>query len=1061
MFASKPESGVGVSAVRRETLLDPPQVPLAAAEGEGDGWALAGRFAARMLPAIFRPDDPVLAVRLAPEHQQKLEALLAGLPSEVFSADDSLGWVYQFWQTKRKKEVNDSGRKIGAEELPAVTQLFTEPYMVKFLLHNTLGAWWAGKVLASRPELAASARSEEELRKACLPAALRDSAAQAGALPGYEWSYLRFIRECAPSPSGGGAGGEGIWRPAAGTFEAWPRRVAEIKVLDPCSGSGHFVVEALRILVPMRMAEEGLSAREACDAVLRDNLFGLEIDERCTQIAAFNLALAAWAYPGAGGYRPLPELNIACSGLSVGAKEEDWLKLAGREERLREGMRRLYRLFQDAPTLGSLIDPRREGADLLSAGFEELRPLLARALEREEVKRDAVAAEVGIAAQGMAKAAALLAGSYTLAATNVPYLGHEKQGAELARFADRYFRDARKDLATVFLCRLLEMLSPGGTCALVVTQNWLFLASYRKLRQRLLHTTSWNLLSRLGEHAFESTAAAGAFVAMLILTNSSPASAHRLSGLNASAADVAREKTTVLMSDSLALVSQQSQLKNPDFRIVLGSIGASQMLRDFAIVSEGLHTGDYPRFGRKHWEVPSVGRRWAFQQGGTEDNEGTGGCEHLLLWDDGKGELVDFIRERLGGQALSLWIKGEDVWGKRGVAVGTMRDLKHSHYAGALFTHGIVAIVPKNPRHLAALWSFGSSKQFRDAVRMLDQKVCVARGSFEQVPFDLVNWQKIAADEYPGGLPEPYSDDPTQWIFHGHPARSTAPLQVTAARLLGYRWPAETDPKMDLSEEARDWIERARALLDLADEDGIVCIPPMRGEQPAATRLQDLLARAYGGGWTPSFLATLLEQVGYKGKSLDEWLRDGFFEQHCQLFRHRPFVWHIWDGRRRDGFAALVNYHRLDRKCLERLAYTYLGDWIEEQRRGVKAGETGAEDRLAAAFELQKKLGLILEGEPPYDIFVRWKPIEKQPIGWDPDLNDGVRLNIRPFVEAGILRKSPRMNWKKDRGNEPNRPQEQYPWFWRDGGFTGDRVNDVHLSIAEKRAARAAGERSC
>lgn len=164
---------------------------------------------------------------------------------------------------------------------------------------------------------------------------------------------------------------------------------------------------------------------------------------------------------------------------------------------------------------------------------------------------------------------------------------------------------------------------------------------------------------------------------------------------------------------------------------------------------------------------------------------------------------------------------------------------------------------------------------------------------------------------------------------------------------------------------------------------------------------------------------------------------------------------------RRDGFAALVNYHRLDRKCLERLAYTYLGDWIEDQRRGAKAGEIGAEERLAAALELQKRLVLILEGEPPHDIFVRWKPIEKQPIGWEPDPNDGVRANIRSFVEAGVLRKSPRIHWKKDRGREPERQREQYPWFWEEGEFTGERVNDVHLSHAEKRAARTAGERSC
>jgi len=106
-------------------------------------------------------------------------------------------------------------------------------------------------------------------------------------------------------------------------------------------------------------------------------------------------------------------------------------------------------------------------------------------------------------------------------------------------------------------------------------------------------------------------------------------------------------------------------------------------------------------------------------------------------------------------------------------------------------------------------------------------------------------------------------------------------------------------------------------------------------------------------------------------------------------------------------------------------------------------------------LELQKRLIAILEGEPPFDIFVRWKPIEQQPAGWEPDLNDGVRVNIRPFMAsgipggrkgAGVLRIKPNINWSKDRGKEPVRPGKQFPWFWKDGEFTGDRVNDVHLT---------------
>lgn len=283
---------------------------------------------------------------------------------------------------------------------------------------------------------------------------------------------------------------------------------------------------------------------------------------------------------------------------------------------------------------------------------------------------------------------------------------------------------------------------------------------------------------------------------------------------------------------------------------------------------------------------------------------------------------------------------------------------------------------------------------------------------------------------------------------------------------------------MRLSKRARGLVKRCNELLKFADGEGIVCIPSVRGEEPAAERLLALLA-ACGSGILP----LIQSAAGSRSHlDLDDWLRNGFFEEHCKLFHDRPFVWHIWDGRKRDGFHALVNYHNLcegggkGRKLLESLTYSYLGEWITRQKDGVKRGEGGAEDRLAAALDLQKRLEAILEGEPPFDIFVRWKPLSQQPIGWEPDINDGVRVNIRPFLAsdmpngragAGVLRYKPNVKWTKDRGKEPDRPKADYPWFWGWDGktedflggktFDGNRWNDCHYTIKAKQAARDAG----
>jgi hypothetical protein len=460
----------------------------------------------------------------------------------------------------------------------------------------------------------------------------------------------------------------------------------------------------------------------------------------------------------------------------------------------------------------------------------------------------------------------------------------------------------------------------------------------------------------------------------------------------------------------------------------------------------GLGTGDYAKYGRRFWEVDTRAVDWEYAQGAVKQTLQFGGHEDVLYWDHREGRIKGMSgaeREQIHNQDKS----GSQAWGKPGVTVSLMGDLNATRYEGQVHDKATAAVVPYKPEHLPAIWEFCASPEFHVLVQRLDQKIIAANATLLKVPFDLAHWQKVAEERYPNGLPEPYSDDPTQWLFHGHPKPSTDPLQVAVARLVGYRWPAETDEEMELAQEAREWIERAQGLNEFADEDGLVCLPAVGGEPAAEERLRAVLAAAWAVSvdptdrtddrWSPSVEARLLAAAG--AKDLGAWLRDLFFKQHCKLFHNRPFVWHLWDGRR-DGFSVLVNYHKLDRAKLERLTYTYLGDWIARQQRATDAGESGAEGRLIAARELEGKLKAILHGEPPYDLYVRWKPLHEQPLGWEPDLNDGVRLNIRPFVEAGILRSKFTINWSKDRGKNP------------DGS---DRINDIHLTRAVKEAARA------
>jgi len=683
--------------------------------------------------------------------------------------------------------------------------------------------------------------------------------------------------------------------------------------------------------------------------------------------------------------------------------------------------------------------------------WEEIVPILTQALSD---KKDDEKTEMSVIAQGIAKAAKLLGSNYQWIITNVPYLTGGKQNEKLKDFCDKHYPTAKNDLATVFLNRCLECCAENGNVSIVLPQNWLFLTSYRKFREDLLNNETWHLIARLGEGGFDSSAAAGAFTALIIFSRNNNA-ASMISGLDVSKPRQPVEKAAVLRTGEVKSVEQVKQLGNPDARISFLDSNYGDLLSKYSYSYHGLTSGDMPRMKMAFWEILNNKDIWIPYQGTVNKSVLYGGNEYLLRWQNGTGAINELKGSRKDGT---------EAWGKTGVLISQMRKLPATLYTSCAFDNNTAVIVPYNPSHLSAIWCFCSTSTYNEAVRCIDQKIGVTSATLAKVPFDLDHWTKVAADKYPNGLPRPYSEDPTQWIFHGHPAKSNEPLQVAVARLLGYRWPAELDEEMELSEEARALVKKCDDLLSYADEDGIVCIPPVRGEASAADQLLNMLAAVYGDSWSNDKLSELLKQADHAGKPLEIWLREKFFTQHCKLFQHRPFIWHIWDGLR-DGFAALVNYHKLDKKLLETLIYTYLGDWISRQKQDIANGVDGSQEKLDAAESLKKKLELILEGEAPYDIFVRWKPIEKQPIGWDPDLNDGVRLNIRPFMSvpdvgkkgAGVLRDKPNINWNKDRGTDV----ESAPWYnlgLEYGGKKGDRINDHHLSLKQKKEARVAAK---
>jgi hypothetical protein len=715
----------------------------------------------------------------------------------------------------------------------------------------------------------------------------------------------------------------------------------------------------------------------------------------------------------------------------------------------------------------SLIDPHKIRVNLFQTDYQTVAPLLSAVLKAEHATEET--RERVIAATGMVKAATLLAGKYTLVTTNVPYLGRVKQTEVLADYCGEHYSEAKADLATCFVDRCLHFCQKGGSTALVTPQSWLFLTSYRKLRERLLKLEQWDLVARLGPRAFETISGEVVNVVLVSMTHRKPASDHSFKGWDVGDVLTPSQKAEGLGKEP-ASVPQWGQLSEVGSRISLDARSKHTRLSKYASSHLGICTGDYPRFGRLYWELPIVDRSWSWQQSSIEDTTLIGGLSSVILWQDGRGELYKYLCERLGENGTYAWLRGEEAWGRRGVLITATGALPATLYFGHLFDNNVTVITVDEVEHLPALWAFCESGALGREVRRYNQQLKITDQSFVEAPFDLAHWQTVAAKNYPNGIPKAHSTNPTQWLFNGHPRGADDPLQVAVSRLVGYQWPRQTGASFPESPAVGpDGLE------SLAAENGIVPLGSIAGEASAGDRLRILLASAYGEEWSAAKLAELLGD----NASLESWLRDRFFEEHCQLFQQHPVVWHVWDGRK-DGFNALVNCHKLaapngeGRKTLEKLIYTTLGDWITRQRADVAAGVDGADGRLAAAEHLKGQLEKILQGESPYDIFVRWKPLDQQPIGWEPDINDGVRMNIRPWLTATthqsgrrdgcILRVTPKIKYGKDRGKEPLREKEDFPWFWTwdektddfAGGveFNGARWNDPHYSLNTKQKAR-------
>ncbi|MCY2987294.1 MAG: Eco57I restriction-modification methylase domain-containing protein, partial [Planctomycetota bacterium] len=474
------------------------QPELCAGEDDGLLAALDKVFAeqARHLPLLFDPEAPGVALKPSASAIKRCVALLSGTEAarsqepatgDVFKAPDALGWAYQYWNTEEKDRVftkvrTQKGAKIEGADIVPATQLYTESYMVKFLVQNSLGATWMGM------------HPESKLFE--------------------KWEY--YVRDA-----------DRVERNEEAHAKSQSRKVEELTFLDPACGSGHFLLEAFDLFYDMYQEEDHLCAlaplrepSEICRSILERNLFGIDIDARAVQIAeaALWMKAAERVFPNEFSGTQTNLVAAVASHLK-GPLWEDFLTGFGKEAAVGNVLRRFGWAMEHIDELGSLARPeealraivhdehakweqaRRERADANYLFAEMRADALSGQLPLPELSDtefgDRLLASVRAALNTFTEKARsegrdpsrllgremqiglrwidVLGRKFDVVAANPPYMGSKNMGAVVKKHVELLYSAGKRDVYAAFLQRGVELTAPCGRLAMVTQQSWMFL----------------------------------------------------------------------------------------------------------------------------------------------------------------------------------------------------------------------------------------------------------------------------------------------------------------------------------------------------------------------------------------------------------------------------------------------------------------------------------------------------------------------------------------------------------------------------------------------------------
>ncbi len=632
-----------------------------------------------------------------------IEQMVAMIPEDNFdvSSEDGqieiIGWLYQYYISEKHEEVVDPlhGKVVKKEEVPAATQLFTTDWVVRYLIDNSVGRYWIernpGSTLADK--------------------------------------LTYFVK------------------PKDGTIKTVNEKITpqDVTTFDPCVGSGHFLIYAFDVLMKIYV-EYGYSERDAAAEIVKNNLFGLDIDGRASQLAYFSVMMKARQYDRrffSRGIQPhvyeIMESNTA--------EKSSIEHFCGSDDSLKKDIEALLDALKDAKEYGSILQMPVVDFGRINARFAQL---------EEEISIFNTYLRCDF--KEMIRPAEIMSRQYAVIATNPPYLN--KYDQKLKEYVNNLYKPYSGDLFSVFMYRNFAFCERGGYCSFMTPFVWMFIKTYENLRKFIITEKAIITLIQMEYSAFEEATVP---ICAFVLGNNTPtqnALCFKLSAFRGGM-EVQNRKTLEAINNPKCNFffesNQMDYLRIPASPIaywaseqLYEAFEQGDLLDSLAHPKKGLATTDNNRFLRLWHEVSSIkmgvgfssaeeaqlsGKKWFPLNKGGDYRRWYGNKEFLVNWENDGAEMKDAIVKRYNGGSYTKEIRSESRYFSNSITWSALTagtsSFRHSDY-GALFDSAGSSMFPE--KHGAYILAFLNSKVSDSILKIINPTLNYGAGSIANLP---------------------------------------------------------------------------------------------------------------------------------------------------------------------------------------------------------------------------------------------------------------------------------------------------------------------------------------